>query len=228
MARAAAAAIVNVSMHTTARYTPVWGMADVAGDRPALSGDEPPVAVPDEDLLRRVRARDEAALVALYDRHAALVFTVAMRVVGDRALAEEVLQDTFLRCWTGAELWQPGRGRVSGWLLRIARNRAIDLLRSRQHQARLRESTPLPEPGRAGGPAEQDESEAIVTRQAVVAALNALPPAQRRVIELAYYGGLSQTEIAQQLGEPLGTIKSRTRAAMDHLRVSLRPYFNDE
>lgn len=182
----------------------------------------------DADLLRRMGARDEAALAVLYDRYAGLVFTVALRIVGDRELAQEVMQDAFLRCWDAAQTFDANRGPAGGWLLRIARNRAIDLLRSRQHQARLRESVPLPEPGQPDMLGEADATEEIITRQAVGAALKTLPEAQRRVVELAFYGGLSQSEIATLLGEPLGTVKSRTRAAMERLRGTLRPHFRHE
>jgi RNA polymerase sigma-70 factor (ECF subfamily) len=198
-------------------------MADSTYGRPASTRSAHASALADAELLRQIRARDETALAALYDRYAGLVFTLALRVVGERELAQEVMQDTFLRCWNGIETYQAARGNVASWLLGIARNRAIDLLRSRQHQARLRESTPLPDPERTDLPSEADPSELVATRQTVVAALSTLPTAQRRVIELAYFGGLSQSEIARLLGEPLGTVKSRTRAAMDHLRAQLRP-----
>jgi RNA polymerase sigma-70 factor (ECF subfamily) len=179
----------------------------------------------DDELLRRMGQRDEAALAALYDRYGGLVFTVALRIVGDRELAQEVMQDASLRCWDAAGTFDAARGPAGGWLLRIARNRAIDLLRSRQHQARLRENVPLPEPGQPGALGEADATEAIVTRHAVTSALATLPAAQRRVVELAFYGGMSQSEIATLLGEPLGTVKSRTRAAMERLRGTLRPHF---
>src|SRR5499433_3105266 len=96
----------------------------------------------DPELLRRMRLGDETALEALYGRYGGLVFTLALRIVGDPELAREVLQDTFLRSWDGRETYEPERGRVPWWLMGIARNRAIDLLRSRPHQARLREGTP--------------------------------------------------------------------------------------
>lgn len=183
---------------------------------------------PDSELLARVRRADEAALAALYDRYAGLVVTVALRVVGDREVADEILQDTFLRCWNGAETYQPSRGHVAGWLMGIARNRAIDVLRSRQHKARQRERTALPEPDDPHQPGNPDETEAVVLRHTVASALATLPLNQRQVIELAYYGGLTQTEIAQRLGEPLGTVKSRTRTAMDRLRVVLGPHLRPE
>src|SRR5262249_47988366 len=95
--------------------------------------------VDDVDLLRRMRRGDEEALEALYARYGGLVYTLALRIVGDAELAREVLQDTFLRSWDGRESYDPSRGRVAWWLMGIARHRAIDLLRSRSHQARLRE-----------------------------------------------------------------------------------------
>jgi RNA polymerase sigma-70 factor (ECF subfamily) len=182
--------------------------------------------VSDAELLERICLRDEHALAELYDRHAGLVLSVALRVVGDRELAEEVLQDTFLRCWQHAHAFQAGRGGVLGWLMGITRNRAIDLLRSRQHKARQREQAALPDADTLGMQAAPDEAEAVVIRQVVTTALAALPRTQRQVIELAYYGGLTQNEIAQATGEPLGTVKSRTRIALDQLRASLRPWFS--
>jgi RNA polymerase sigma-70 factor, ECF subfamily len=176
----------------------------------------------DPELLRRMRLGDESALEALYARYGGLVFTLALRIVGDPELAREVLQDTFLRSWDGCDTYDCGRGRVPWWLMGIARNRAIDVLRSRPHQARLREqerlrsSTPVGEPAVPGG------VDAVLSH-AVIRALEGLSAAQREAIELAYYGGLTQAEIARQLAQPLGTIKSRTREAMERLRTLLEP-----
>jgi RNA polymerase sigma-70 factor (ECF subfamily) len=164
---------------------------------------------------------EESALEVLYARYAGLIFTLTLRIVGDPELAREVLQDTFLRCWDGREAYDPGRGRVPGWLMGIARNRAIDLLRSRPHQARLREREPLVE--LASEPAQRDVTDSVTLRLAVASALQELPIVQRQAIELAYYGGRTQVEIARELGEPLGTIKSRTREAMERLRAALWP-----
>jgi RNA polymerase sigma-70 factor (ECF subfamily) len=164
---------------------------------------------------------DESALEVLYGRYGGLIFTLALRIVGDPDLAREVLQDTFLRCWDGRDAYDPARGRIPGWLMGIARNRAIDLLRSRPHQARLREREPLV--GLASEPIQPDAADSIMLRRAVVSVLRGLPIAQRQVIELAYYGGHTQGEIARELGEPLGTIKSRTRQAMELLRAVLWP-----
>lgn len=160
-------------------------------------------------------------MAVLYDRYSGLVYTLALRIVGDRELAREVLQDTFLRCWDQAAQYDSKRGQLAAWLIVIARNRAIDLLRSRQHQARLREAVPLPEADSPAELREADTSDMIVLRHSVQFALGQLSADQRQVIELAYYGDLTQTEIAHHLGTPLGTIKTRTRAAMERLRGSL-------
>lgn len=203
------------------------------GPHPDLSmptAGEEPVSVQvlaelsDEELFRRMQNRDESALVALYERYAGLVMALALRVVGDRELSEEIVQDTFLRCWNGADSYHPDRGRVLTWLMGVARNRAIDALRSKQHHSRLREQTDLDSAPPAKGGI-KDETEAVILRQVVAEAMHSLPTAQRQVIELAYYGGLTQAEIAGRLGEPLGTVKTRTRMAMEKLRGLLRPYF---
>jgi RNA polymerase sigma-70 factor, ECF subfamily len=177
----------------------------------------------DPELLRRMRLGDESALEALYARYGGLVFTLALRIVRDPELAREVLQDTFLRAWDGRETYDSGRGRVPWWLMGIARNRSVDLLRSRPHQARLREQERLPSGAHAGEPAHPGAADAVVLRRAVTEALEGLSGAQREAIELAYYGGLTQVEIARHLGQPLGTIKSRTREAMERLRTLLEP-----
>ncbi len=186
----------------------------------SVAGAGPPEPV-DVELLRLMRRGEESGLELLYARYGGLIFTLALRIVGDPELAREVLQDTFLRCWDGSESFDAGRGRVPWWLMGIARNRAIDLLRSRPHQARLREREQLAVG--IGEPTQPDATESLTMRHAVVRALQSLPIAQRQAIELAYYGGLTQTEIAHELGTPLGTIKSRTREAMDRLRALLWP-----
>ena len=179
------------------------------------------VSVDDPDLIRRMRQGDESALESLYARYGGLVFTLALRIVGDPELAREVLQDTFLRSWDGREAYDPARGRVPWWLMGIARNRAIDLLRSRPHQARLREQERLSRGEHES--AVSDTEEVLLARHTVAEALGHLSAVQREAIELAYYGGLTQAEIARHLGEPLGTVKSRTREAMDRLRRALAP-----
>ena len=181
------------------------------------TADEPA----DPELVVRMRRGDESALEALYARYGGLLYTLALRIVGDAELAREVLQDSFLRAWGRRETYDPARGRVAWWLMGIARNRAVDLLRSRPHQARLRERAPLTTA--LPDPAHGDAAQAFGLRRAVTTALDALSATQREAIELAYYGGLTQTEIARELGEPLGTIKSRTRDALERLRQALGP-----
>jgi RNA polymerase sigma-70 factor, ECF subfamily len=185
---------------------------------PTSSGERDLGKPGDPELVRRMQGGDETALELLYGRYGGLVFTLALRIVGDPELAREVLQDTFLKSWSGSESYDARRGRVPWWLMGIARNRAIDLLRSRSHQARMREQERLspqaPETSERG-------LDVLGVRREMVEALQTLTAVQRQAIELAYYGGLTQAEIARQLGEPLGTIKSRTRDAMDRLRTLL-------
>jgi len=170
-----------------------------------------------------MRLEDESALEALYARYGGLVFTLALRIVGDPELAREVMQDTFLRAWDGRETYDPGRGRVPWWLMGIARNRAIDLLRSRPHQARLREQEQTRPDAHRVATVDPGAADALALRRAVTQALAGLSDSQREAVELAYYRGLTQAEIARHLGQPLGTIKSRTRDAIERLRTLLEP-----
>src|SRR5215470_8302103 len=183
--------------------------------------DDDPKGPTDIDLLHQVQLGDESGLEGLYARYGGLIFTLALRIVGDPELAREVLQDTFLRCWDRSGTYDAERGRVAGWLMGIARRRAIDVLRSRPHQARLREQANLTVAASAAIPTATTEPS--VMRQTVAGALRGLPMAQRQVIELAYYGGLTQSEIASELAVPLGTVKSRTREALERLRSVLWP-----
>jgi RNA polymerase sigma-70 factor (ECF subfamily) len=188
-----------------------------------------PVAVPltDEALVARVRGGDEGALGQLYDRYAASIFSLAMRITGDRLTAQEVTQDTFLRLWKHAALFDRQRGAFGAWLFAIARRRALDVLRSRQRQAKIADGTFISDGGTLPEPSQADASEHIVLAQVIAQAVATLPLTQRQAIELAYFGGLTQQQIATQTGEPLGTVKSRMRAAMETLRgrlSTLRPY----
>ncbi len=180
-------------------------------------------ALRDDELIALVARREEAALGQIYDRYGGLVYTIALRVTGDRQTAEEVVQDVFQSVWQTAAGYQPGRGACAAWLVGIARHRAIDAIRSKRERARTREQTmgpdaPLEIPG-GPDPAASD----FDTREAVRSALAALPPAQRQAVELAFYGGLTRVEIAERLGEPLGTVKTRLRLGMLKLRDLLRP-----
>lgn len=178
----------------------------------------------DEQLVILLARENVDALGVLYDRHVRLVLGVATAVVRDHALAEEIAQDVFLKLWRQPESFDGSRGRFASWLVSVARHRAIDVLRSRRANVvsaddpqtsflMLNSAADTPDPGEE---AEQAEQRAIVRR-----ALLALPDAQRHVLELAYFAGMSQSEIAQHLRAPLGTIKTRVRLAMQKLRATL-------
>ncbi len=179
--------------------------------------------VSDEQLVARAANRDAAALERLYDRYASAVMGIALRIVGDRALAEEVVQETFWRAWRSAEAFVSGRGAFAGWLFGIARNLSIDYCRRRKARPQVIEAGDDQPIDRVADP-ESDVAEAAwasIKHQQVHAALNELPIEQRRVIELAYFGGLTRQEIAATTGEPLGTIHTRARLALHKLREAL-------
>jgi len=187
----------------------------------------------DRSLLERVARGDEAALGALYDRYAAALYALGHRIAGERADAEEIVLETFAQAWREAGRFSADRGSVAAWITMICRSRALDLVRARGRRARLAESAQ----SAAGGGAEGTPGMAVgATNPAgaveqkerarwVVQALASLPPPQREAIELAYYEGLSHSEIAERLQQPLGTIKTRVRLALQRLRDALRPYF---
>ncbi len=181
-----------------------------------------PTSLPDEALVTLVSRRDEAALGILYDRYIRLVFSVALRITGDRQTAEEVVQDVFQNVWLSAHTYQLSAGAVSSWLLGITRHRAIDATRSKRERARNREQAldiTFMSPA-SGGP--EDELDKRLQRDAVRDALAELPSNQRQAIELAYYGGYTGAEIAERLGEPVGTIKTRLRLGLLKLRDRLQ------
>lgn len=177
----------------------------------------------DEELLAMVARGDEGALGAVYDRFGGLVYTVALRVTGDRQTAEEVTQDVFQGVWQTAGSYQAGRGACAAWLVGIARHRAIDAIRSKRERARTREQTYDQGSFAETAGAPDPELTDLDLREAVRAALDSLPPAQRQAVELAFYGGLTRVEIAERLGEPIGTIKTRLRLGLLKLRDLLRP-----
>jgi RNA polymerase sigma-70 factor (ECF subfamily) len=177
----------------------------------------------DRELAARLRRGDPAALEGLYDRYSGLVLALLLRIVGSRAEAEDLLQEVFLQAWRRAPEYDPQRGSFSAWLFTIARNRALDVVRSPRHRMQVegaeREEAAPPDPVAAGTP---EESTALRERATLVrGALAELSPPQREAIELAYYGGLTHTEIASKTGEPLGTVKSRISQAAARLRAAL-------
>jgi len=178
----------------------------------------------DAALMARIAAGDAAALAALYDRYARVVFAFAQRIVRDRGLAEELLQEVFFRAWRRADAYQAGRGELITWLLSLTHNLAIDELRKRRRRPQKAEGTEpalLLDGVATPGPTVEETAWLGALRGELAAALATLPPAQRDAIALAYYGGLTQREIAEALGAPLGTIKTRLRLGLDKLRVEL-------
>ena len=174
--------------------------------------------------MAQLSRQDVAAFEALYDRYGNLVYSVSLRIVGDVLAAEEVVQDVFLRVWRKPGQYDSARGRLLTWLLSVARNRAIDEQRSRGRRQRLEAgSSPLDGEGPPGDERDDPALAALLAdeRSAVRNALVGLPPEQRSAIELAYFGGLTQQEIARALGEPLGTVKTRIRLGMQKMRTAL-------
>ena len=174
----------------------------------------------DLGCLARMAARDSSALAELYDRYADLLYSVAARIVGAGADAEEVLQDTWVQAWRSADRFDPARGTVGAWLVTIARSRALDRVRSMGAWRRA-ETAAAAEAVAEPAPIAPDPATGYARRmlkQDVASAMTALAPQQRQVVELAYFEGLSQTEIATRLDAPLGTVKSWTRQALLKLR----------
>jgi len=183
----------------------------------------------DRSLLERVARAEESALEELYDRFAPVLYALAYRMVGERSDAEEIVLDTFAQAWREASRFRAERGSVAAWLTMMCRSRALDLLRARARRVRVVSSATAAAPDTppamgSGMPGGDRALEQLERRQAVAAALRGLSPPQRQAIELAYYDGLSHSEIAEQLGEPLGTVKTRVRLAMEKLRDTLRPF----
>ena len=171
----------------------------------------------DLTILDRIARGDQHAVGELYDRHSHLLFGLLVRILHDRAEAEEVLQEVFVQAWTRANTYDGLRGTAAGWLCGIARNRAIDRLRARARGARTLEQVsvpPSPETPEALASTSQQQRDVHV-------ALDSLPREQRELIERAYFTGATQSEMAAELGLPLGTVKTRVRAGLQTLRKLL-------
>lgn len=184
---------------------------------------------PDLEIVARLAAGDERALGILYDRYGALAFSLASAIVHDTADAEEVVAEVFSQVWRTASSFDAGRGSVVAWVSTIARTRSLDLIRSQKRRARIMDeaaamSSEGSSPGLSSGvPSPDREVEMSEAQVLVRRSLADLPPLQRHVLELAYFGGLSQSEIAERLSEPLGTVKTRMRSGMEKLRQALGP-----
>jgi RNA polymerase sigma-70 factor, ECF subfamily len=173
----------------------------------------------DAELLAGIARHDEASLAALYDRYHRLAFSLALRVVNDRGRAEDVVQDAFLSVWRKAGSFVEGRGSAKTWLTSIVRNRAIDVVRARRESDGDDEAVLLAI--RDGAPSVVEQVTAGLDRDAIRAAITQLPSEQRQAIAMAYFEGLSHSEIAEATGLPLGTVKSRIRLGMARLKDSL-------
>src|SRR3990172_7086470 len=185
----------------------------------------------DEELMQRLFYRDLAAFRTLYDRYGDRVYSTALRIVRDVHLAQDMVQEIFLRLWRKPESYVAQRGRFSTWLTSVARNRAVDETRSRAR--RYRHETASPEQQERELPDAVDKDPALTAeladqRRLILAALAGLPSEQRQVIELAYFGGLTQQQIAHRLSQPLGTVKTRVRLGMQKLRAALAPEMRAE
>jgi RNA polymerase sigma factor (sigma-70 family) len=168
----------------------------------------------DEQLIEAVARGDEQALAELYDRFGGTAYRLALRVLRDGALAEDAVQDAFLSAWRTAVSFDARRGSASTWLLTLVHRRAVDLVRREdRRRTEVLDDAPVP-----AGDATDETAEVREERRRVQAALAQLTSDQREALELAYYGGLSQSELAERLGVPLGTVKSRMFAGLARLR----------
>jgi RNA polymerase sigma-70 factor (ECF subfamily) len=176
----------------------------------------------DRDLIQRMASKEADALDVFYTRYNRVAFSLVLRIVGNREDAEDVLSDVFWQAWRQAARYDPSRGKPIAWLLTIARTRAVDRLRSRGRSPQMAGGAEESDPPAA--PAEPDPLVLSDMRNAVREALQTLPEQQRMALEMAYFEGMTHTEIAAALGHPLGTVKDRIRTGMQHLKKRLRPY----
>jgi RNA polymerase sigma-70 factor, ECF subfamily len=177
----------------------------------------------DLDLHRRLAAGDLPAFDALYRRYAAVALGLAYRLTGDRGLAQDVVHDAFLALWRAPEAFDPARGAFRTFFLSLVHHRAVDAIRREERLRARQERAANLEPLEVEDPVESVADEDLVARRRheVRAALGTLPPEQRQVLEMAYFGGMTQIRIARELGIPLGTVKTRTFAALRKLRALL-------
>lgn len=182
-----------------------------------MSGIELGQTATDASLVSSIRSGSQGAMAVLYDRYSAIVYSVALRVLGDTGVAEDILQDVFMQLWRNPAAFDASRGKLAPWLAVIARNRAIDTLRKRHPEADVDEIFVSVEPDLAG------EAERSRAMEKVRTVLGGMPAPQRSAVEMAYFQGMTHTEIAEKTGEPLGTVKTRIRSALLTLRKAVMP-----
>ena len=177
----------------------------------------------DRQLIHRITLDDQAALEALYGRYSTAVYSLAMYMLKQEALAEDATQETFLNIWLKASSFNADRGQPKSWIMSVAHHKIVDLIRSR------RRTSYMTDPGGdetlellpSGQASTEEQVEQTLQRERILKALTLLPEAQREVVMLAYFEGYSQSEMAEKLGQPLGTVKTRVRLAMQKLRAAL-------
>jgi RNA polymerase sigma-70 factor, ECF subfamily len=174
------------------------------------------VVSPDAILVSAIRSGDEQAMARLYERYSPIVYSVALRVLSSTEAAEDILQEVFMQIWRSPDLFDATRGSLPGWLAVITRNRAIDSLRKRRPEANIADVVVCVEPDLVSG---ADQSRALET---IRGSLGSMPLPQRSALEMAFFEGLSHTEIAEKTGEPLGTIKTRIRTGLLTLRKAFK------
>lgn len=178
----------------------------------------------DAELFARMQQRDEAALSQLYDRYSRLLYSTIIKIVTGTEEAEDILQEVFLHAWEKAETFSPERGTAYSWLVTMTRNKAIDRLRSKGYKKQTLQVALEPAEAMVGS-AEHDPHDALISsdnRTAILGALKKLSASQQKILELSYYFGYSQSEIAKMLKLPLGTVKTRMRQAVISLRELVR------
>jgi RNA polymerase sigma-70 factor, ECF subfamily len=175
-----------------------------------------------DDYVRRCASRDESALATLYDESSAMVYSIAMSILKNEADAAEVVTEVYHKIWESAPLFNAQRGSAAAWIVTLARSRAIDRRRSRSAQMRVASVTDQIPDVMSLQPSPENAAMDNQSSRAVMRALEAIPPEQRRVLQLSFFAGLSHAEIAVLLGEPLGTVKTRIRLAVANLRQLLK------
>ena len=176
-----------------------------------------PAAGEDASLLAELQSGNQPAMATLYDRYARLVYSVALRVLREPAAAEDVLQEVFMQLWRNPDSFTAARGSLGGWLAVVARNRSIDVLRRRRTATSI-DNLPLVAPGNLA-----DEAERNTLMQRARAIIQQLPREQRKTLEMAFFDGLTHSEIAEMTGDPLGTVKTRIRTALLSVRKAFQP-----